>query len=82
MPEPRHTYRFGPFRLDVAERRLTRDGEALPLRLKVPCGSDCWRPLRVAVEREPSPDGKRAGVALFLEELGRFLGWDTVDQSP
>jgi pimeloyl-ACP methyl ester carboxylesterase/DNA-binding winged helix-turn-helix (wHTH) protein len=29
------TYRFGPFCLDVRERRLSRDGEAIPLRLKV-----------------------------------------------
>lgn len=28
-------YRFGPFLLDVRERRLSRDGEAIPLRLKV-----------------------------------------------
>jgi DNA-binding winged helix-turn-helix (wHTH) protein len=28
-------YLFGDFRLDVAERRLTRDGENVPLRPKV-----------------------------------------------
>ena len=28
-------FRFGPFQLDVAERRLQRDGEAVPLRAKV-----------------------------------------------
>jgi DNA-binding winged helix-turn-helix (wHTH) protein/esterase/lipase len=28
-------YRFGPFHLDVRERRLSRDGEVIPLRLKV-----------------------------------------------
>ena len=28
-------YRFGPFHLDVRERRLSRGGEAIPLRLKV-----------------------------------------------
>ena len=28
-------YRFGPFVLDVRERRLMRDGQAIPLRLKV-----------------------------------------------
>jgi DNA-binding winged helix-turn-helix (wHTH) protein/pimeloyl-ACP methyl ester carboxylesterase len=28
-------YRFGPFYLDVRERRLSRDGEVIPLRLKV-----------------------------------------------
>jgi pimeloyl-ACP methyl ester carboxylesterase len=29
------TYQFGPFRLDVGERRLLREGRAVPLRLKV-----------------------------------------------
>jgi DNA-binding winged helix-turn-helix (wHTH) protein/pimeloyl-ACP methyl ester carboxylesterase len=33
--EPRGAYRFGPFHLDVRERRLSRDGEVIPLRLKV-----------------------------------------------
>lgn len=28
-------YRFGPFHLDARERRLSRDGEVIPLRLKV-----------------------------------------------
>jgi pimeloyl-ACP methyl ester carboxylesterase/DNA-binding winged helix-turn-helix (wHTH) protein len=42
MPEP--TYHFGPFSLDVGERRLTRDGEVVPLRLKV------FDTLRVLVE--------------------------------
>jgi DNA-binding winged helix-turn-helix (wHTH) protein/pimeloyl-ACP methyl ester carboxylesterase len=31
----RGAYQFGPFHLDVRERRLSRDGEAIPLRLKV-----------------------------------------------
>jgi DNA-binding winged helix-turn-helix (wHTH) protein/pimeloyl-ACP methyl ester carboxylesterase len=31
----RCAYRFGPFHLDVRERRLVRGGEAIPLRLKV-----------------------------------------------
>ena len=31
----RGAYRFGPFHLDVRERRLSRDGEVIPLRLKV-----------------------------------------------
>ena len=31
----RAAYRFGPFHLDVRERRLTRGGQAIPLRLKV-----------------------------------------------
>ncbi len=37
-------YRFGPFLLDVRERRLSRGGEAIPLRLKV------FDTLRVLVE--------------------------------
>ena len=28
-------YQFGPFHLDARERRLSRDGEVIPLRLKV-----------------------------------------------
>ena len=31
----RGTYRFGPFYLDVRERRLSRGDEVIPLRLKV-----------------------------------------------
>ena len=31
----RGAYQFGPFHLDVRERRLSRDGEVIPLRLKV-----------------------------------------------
>jgi len=31
----RGTYRFGPFHLDVRERRLSRGDEVIPLRLKV-----------------------------------------------
>jgi DNA-binding winged helix-turn-helix (wHTH) protein/pimeloyl-ACP methyl ester carboxylesterase len=31
----RGAYRFGPFHLDVRERRLSRGGEVIPLRLKV-----------------------------------------------
>jgi DNA-binding winged helix-turn-helix (wHTH) protein/pimeloyl-ACP methyl ester carboxylesterase len=31
----RRAYRFGPFRLDVRERRLSRGGDVIPLRLKV-----------------------------------------------
>ena len=33
--EVRGAYRFGPFHLDVRERRLSRAGEVIPLRLKV-----------------------------------------------
>jgi pimeloyl-ACP methyl ester carboxylesterase len=32
---PVRCYRFGDFRLDISERRLTRDGTDIPLRLKV-----------------------------------------------
>ncbi len=32
--QPNHIYEFGPFRLDVAERLLVRDGEAIPLQPK------------------------------------------------
>jgi len=36
MPmEPGGTYEFGPFRLEVGERRLFHDGRAVPLRTKV-----------------------------------------------
>ena len=38
------TYQFGPFHLDVRERRLSRGGEVIPLRLKV------FDTLRVLVE--------------------------------
>jgi DNA-binding winged helix-turn-helix (wHTH) protein len=31
----RDAYRFGPFHLDVRERRLSRGGDVMPLRLKV-----------------------------------------------
>jgi DNA-binding winged helix-turn-helix (wHTH) protein/pimeloyl-ACP methyl ester carboxylesterase len=40
----RRAYRFGPFHLDVRERRLSRGGEVIPLRLKV------FDTLRVLVE--------------------------------
>ena len=40
----RGAYRFGPFHLDVRERRLSRGGEVIPLRLKV------FDTLRVLVE--------------------------------
>ncbi len=33
--QEQHFYEFGPFRLDVAERRLLRDGNAIPLTSKV-----------------------------------------------
>jgi eukaryotic-like serine/threonine-protein kinase len=43
-PGDRGAYRFGPFQLDVRERRLARDSEVIPLRLKV------FDTLRVLVE--------------------------------
>jgi pimeloyl-ACP methyl ester carboxylesterase len=44
VPGTHPVYRFGPFRLEVAERRLSRGDVALPLRLKV------FDTLRVLVE--------------------------------
>ena len=41
----RGEYQFGPFRLDVRERRLSRGCEVIPLRLKV------FDTLRVLVEK-------------------------------
>lgn len=35
MPGQRGTHRFGPFHLDIRERRLSREGEIIPLRFKV-----------------------------------------------
>ena len=63
MPAPRPTYRFGPFHLDVAERRLSRDGAAVPLRLKV------FDTLRVLVEN--------AGRLVTKEELLQAIWPDT-----
>ena len=40
----RGAYRFGPFHLDVRERRLSRGSDVIPLRLKV------FDTLRVLVE--------------------------------
>src|SRR3982751_6749708 len=31
MPEAKHLFAFGPFQIDAAERRLTRDGTLVPL---------------------------------------------------
>jgi eukaryotic-like serine/threonine-protein kinase len=33
--QPKPIYEFGPYRLDVAERLLSRDGEVVPLQPKV-----------------------------------------------
>ncbi len=43
-PGDRGAYRFGPFQLDIRERRLSRGTEVIPLRLKV------FDTLRVLVE--------------------------------
>ena len=43
-PGDRDAYRFGPFQLDIRERRLSRGSEVIPLRLKV------FDTLRVLVE--------------------------------
>jgi hypothetical protein len=29
---PKHFYEFGPFRIDVSERTLLRDGQVVPIR--------------------------------------------------
>ena len=63
MPTVPSTYQFGPFRLDVAERRLLRDGEPIPLRLKV------FDTLRVLVEN--------AGRLVTKEELLQAVWPDT-----
>jgi len=52
---PGAAYRFGPFQLDVRERRLSRGHELIPLRLKV------FDTLRVLVER--------AGTLVTKQEL-------------
>ena len=44
MNQPRGVYEFGPFLLDIGERRLLRNGEPVPLRAKV------FDTLRVLVE--------------------------------
>ena len=63
MPSPRQTYRFGPYCLDVAERRLSRGNAAVPLRLKV------FDTLRVLVEN--------AGRLVTKEELLQAVWPDT-----
>jgi len=63
VPAAPQTYRFGPFRLDVAERRLLRDGEPIPLRLKV------FDTLRVLIEN--------AGRLVTKEELLQAIWPDT-----
>jgi pimeloyl-ACP methyl ester carboxylesterase/DNA-binding winged helix-turn-helix (wHTH) protein len=58
------SYQFGPFTLDIRERRLTRDATELPLRLKV------FHTLRVLVEHH--------GRLLTKEELLAAVWPDTV----
>src|SRR6476619_6538016 len=57
-------YEFGNFRLDVRERRLLRDGHAIPLATKV------FETLRVLLER--------SGRLVTKDELMRQLWPDTV----
>lgn len=57
------TYQFGPFRLEPAERRLTRDGQAIALRTKV------FDTLRVLVEH--------SGRLLTKHELMQAIWPDT-----
>ena len=58
------TYAFGPFRLEVSERRLLCDGRAVPLRTKV------FDTLRVLVEH--------SGRLLTKHELMQSIWPDTV----
>jgi pimeloyl-ACP methyl ester carboxylesterase len=58
------TYEFGPFRLEVGERRLLRDGQTVPLRMKV------FDTLRVLVEH--------SGRLLTKHELMETIWPDTV----
>jgi hypothetical protein len=53
-------YEFGPFRMDVRERRLLRDGEPVPLTTKV------FETLRVLLER--------SGRLLTKDELMEICG--------
>jgi pimeloyl-ACP methyl ester carboxylesterase/DNA-binding winged helix-turn-helix (wHTH) protein len=64
MAEPPGTFTFGPFRLDIAERRLSRGQAAIPLRMKV------FDTLRVLVQN--------AGRLLTKDELLRTIWPDTV----
>lgn len=62
--EPAREYRFGPFHLDVRERRLSRAGTVIPLRIKV------FETLRVLVEH--------GGKLVTKEELLAAVWPDTV----
>ena len=61
---PGSTYEFGPFRLEVGERRLICDGRAVPLRTKV------FDTLRVLVEH--------AGRLLTKHELMQTIWPDAI----
>jgi DNA-binding winged helix-turn-helix (wHTH) protein len=61
--QAKHFYEFGPFRLDVAERLLLRDGESIPLTPKV------FDTLLLLIENR--------GQALEKQELLRKLWPDT-----
>ena len=63
-PDPSPTYTFGPFRLDVRERRLLCEGRAVPLRTKV------FDTLRVLAEH--------SGRLLTKHELMETIWPDTV----
>lgn len=64
MPEPPRTFTFGPFTLDVSERRLSRGDVVIPLRMKV------FETLHVLVEN--------AGRLVTKEELLTAIWRDTV----
>ena len=68
--EVRGSYRFGPFHLDVRERRLSRGGEVIPLRLKV------FDALLVLVWG-PLPDHLCLLKSPFL--LRQLMLWPTMD---
>src|SRR5215467_10986009 len=62
--QPKPVYEFGPFRMDAAERLLSRDGEVVPLQPKV------FDLLLVLVERH--------GRLLEKDELMKTVWPDTV----
>lgn len=66
-------YEFGPFRLDLAEKTLLRDGEAVPLTLKV------FETLLILVERR----GHLIGKAEMMQALwpDSFVGENTLTQN-
>ena len=62
----KHLYEFGPFRLDISERVLLRDGEVVPL---TPKAVD----LLVATGRKqrPCPEQRRVDEAGLARQLCR-----------